>query len=158
MTEGGIDVASGFVHDKAARRLVHLLKYQGITAAGVILATVMAGRLPSGTTALVPVPRAALRRIRYGIDPASELAHRVGAETGIEVIPALAAPFWWPSHAGGDRAARNRPRFRRISPVPAGSVMVDDVCTTGSTLASAGEVLGIWKAITATRADSRWYE
>ena len=151
-------MVSGLLHEKTARRLVHLLKYQGITAAGVILGTVMAGRVPAGTTALVPVPRAAARRIRYGIDPALELAHRVGVETGIEVISALGAPLWWPSHAGGNRAARIRPRFRRIRPVPTGSVMVDDVFTTGSTLAAAGRILGLEKALTATRADSRWYE
>ena len=156
--EAGIEVVSGFVHEKTARRLVHLLKYQGITAAGVILATVMAARLPPGTTALVPVPRATLRRIRYGIDPALELAHRIGTTTGVDVVSALAAPMWWPSHAGGNRDARRHPRFRRIRNVPAGAVMVDDVLTTGATLAAAGAVLGVRTALTATQADSRWFE
>jgi predicted amidophosphoribosyltransferase len=145
------------MHESVARRLVHLLKYQGIPAAGVILGAVMAKRLPPGTTALIPVPRAMVRRIRYGIDPAIELAYRVGAISGIPVVEALGAPLWWPSHARGDRAARRRPRFRPVAPAPEGSLMVDDVLTTGATLAAAGRILGLKQAITATRADSRWF-
>ena len=150
---GGVLVTSGLVHEKVARRLVHLLKYQAITSAAVVLGSIMASRLPATATALVPVPRARVRRVRYGVDPAIELARQVRMATGLEIVHAIGAPLWWPSHAGSDRASRQPPVFRRLRTAPVGSVLVDDVVTTGSTLAAASELSGLVTAITATRAE-----
>lgn len=148
----GLQVASAFAHESVARRLVHLLKYQGNAPAGRILGSAMASVLPSDATALVPVPRALARKMRYGIDPAVSLARQVGFAAGLPVVPALRAQIWWPAHAGMDKASRRSPRFRTLQTAPSLSVLVDDVFTTGATLATAGSLLGISRAVTATRA------
>jgi predicted amidophosphoribosyltransferase len=152
MTEAGFRIYSAFRHEGTARRLVHLLKYQAITAAADLLAAEMVDRLPPSTAALIPVPRAWIRRARHGVDPAVELAVRLGDRVDVPVVRALRARLWWPAHAGSDRAARRSPGFFRVTSAPTGAVLVDDVATTGLTLRTAGEVIGVSTAITATRA------
>jgi predicted amidophosphoribosyltransferase len=132
--------------------MVHLLKYEGIEAPAAVLAREMSLLLPTGVTALVPVPRAAARKVRYGSDPALSLARLLGSSTGLPVVRSLAAPLWWPAHAGTTRAKRTHPRFRNLGTAPIGSVLVDDVLTTGATVSAAAAVSGIRHAITATRA------
>lgn len=149
----GFTIFSGYRHVASARRLVHLLKYQGIVRAARPLVCGMARSLPADTTALVPVPRAAVRRIRYGIDPAVLLAGELSRATGVPVVAGLRARLWWPAHAGRTRDLRQTPRFVVVRTVPAGAVLVDDVATTGTTLRAAGRALGVDRAITATRAD-----
>ncbi len=79
---GGVLVRSAFAHRGTARLLVHRLKYGGHGAAAAVLADAMAGCVPEGAGALVPVPRARLRRWRYGVDPAVELARALGRVLG----------------------------------------------------------------------------
>ena len=142
MTHRALLVSAAYAHHAAARRLVHRLKYAGLLAAGEVLAGRMAQRLPAATTCLVPIPRATARRIRHGIDPASILAHMVGARTGIPVVPALRAPFWWPRHATRRAAERSPVPFRARTAVDSGAVLVDDVVTTGATVHAAQRALG----------------
>ncbi len=145
-------VAAPLRHDGPARRLVHRLKYEGSGAATRLLAGAMMEALPGGTRALVPVPRAALRRWRYGVDPAFELGRELGTSSGLPVLEALSGPLWWPRHAGTGR--RTLPSFRRRRTLPAGVVLVDDVVTTGATLTAAYLALGSEPigAVTATMA------
>lgn len=145
-------VFSGLAHETVARRLVHLLKYQALRPAAQLLAEFMVEAMPADVAALVPVPRATLRRVRYGCDPAVVLARAVGAASGVPVNEALRPHIWWPAHAGQRRSARRVPGFRAIAPLAEGSVLVDDVLTTGATLEAAGEVAGLQTALTATRA------
>lgn len=128
------------------------MKYQGMVAAGKILGSAIATVLPADTAALVPVPRAVFRRMQYGIDPAVCLAQLISAAADVPVAPVLRAHMWWPAHAGMDKASRRSPRFRVVGVAPSGSVLIDDVLTTGTTLAAAGKLLGIERAVTATRA------
>jgi predicted amidophosphoribosyltransferase len=137
----GLRVVAGYSHEGAARRLVHRLKYHPVVGVAEYLAAAMAERA-DGIDALVPVPRASLRRWRSGVDPASELAGAVGRILGRPVVHALAAPLWWPRHAGRERERRAPVRFR-AAVVPDGALaLVDDVVTTGTTLQSAATVLG----------------
>lgn len=103
-------------------------------------------------TALVPVPRALVRRFRYGSDPAARLATLIGKEADLPVVDGLRAQLWWPAHAGSDRTSRTAPKFGLARPVPRGAALVDDVLTTGATLAAAAAVHGIRMGLTATRA------
>lgn len=155
---GGLDITGGLLHKSVARHLVHLLKYRGVVAAGAVLGAIMATQMPVDVSALVPVPRAWLRRTKYGVDPALVLARTISAHTGVDVVAVLSPTLWWPSHAGADRAARNTPYFRCARPSPPGSVLIDDVMTTGATLLAASRITGITRASTATRADSRCNE
>ncbi len=145
-------VIAPFAHEASARRLIHRLKYDGLTSAGEVLAAAMAPLLPSGASALVPVPRATIRKVRYGMDPAVTLARMVSVHAEIPVVAALRPQLWWPAHAGSNKASRRPPRFRSVASVPDDSVLVDDVFTTGATLDAAAEVVGLNRALTATRA------
>ncbi len=147
----GLVVRGAWRHEAAAQRLVLLLKYGGVAGAARELAAPMACRLPPGTTCLVPVPRARARAWRHGVDPAAELARELGRVAGLPVVRALEASWWWPRHAGRARAGRAPPRFRLLRRVR-GAVLVDDVLTTGATLAAAARVLrpGVIGAVTAT--------
>ena len=149
---GGVEVFSAFAHNGVARQLIHRLKYDGIAAAGVVLADALAPCVPDWARALVPVPRSVVRRIRYGADPALTLARLLAQRTGLPVAGALRPPIWWPAHAGSGRDGRSTPRFTTSGPVPIGAVLVDDVLTTGATIDGAARVSGILAAVTATRA------
>ena len=136
-TPGGLLVAAGSAHHGAGRVLVHRLKYQAMPVAAEVLGEGMAAMLPGSATALVPVPRARGRRWWYGIDPARWLAEAVSRRTGIPVVGALAAGWWWPRHAGRGDGRRSTPAFRLLAAPDPGWVLVDDVATSGTTLDAA---------------------
>jgi len=122
--------------------LVHRLKYGPVAGVAEHLARAMAAR-PEDIDALIPVPRATLRRLRTGVDPAKELAIAVGRLLGIPVINGLSAPLWWPRHAGRARAGRTPIQFRSRRTVVGAIALVDDVVTTGTTLESAAATLTV---------------
>jgi predicted amidophosphoribosyltransferase len=136
----GLRVVAGAVHEGPSRALVHALKYRGVDAAVPALVDPLIGRVPAAT-ALVPVPRAPLRAARYGVDPAGLIAGEIGRRMGIPVLHALQAPVWWPRHAAASRSERGGIRFRQRLAVPPGCALVDDVVTTGATVAAAARAL-----------------
>lgn len=148
-------IRAGFLHQGVARHLVHVLKYGGVVAAAQVLAVTMSPLLESDAV-LVPVPRVTWRRLRYGVDPAVELAGAVGKITGRPVRRLLVPPPWGRRRAGHQHGSA--PAFRLRStmggPVERGRlVLVDDVVTTGATLRSAAVTLGgCAGALTATSA------
>lgn len=137
MLDDGTIVIAAYNHDGPARRLVHALKYRGVTAAAMPFAIELAKRIPPSVTALVPVPRAWGRVVRYGIDPASVLAGAVSEITRLPVVPAVRAPLWWRRHAGASRTRRAPIRFTARLAIPPGAALVDDVVTTGVTAMAA---------------------
>ncbi len=145
-------VASSYQHTGPARLMVHRLKYEAIEPVAVLLARSMRPLLPTAAAGLVPVPRRVVRTWRYGIDQGMALAVALSHETGLPVVPALRAPLLAPRHAGRSRGRRPPPRFGANAPVDRGAVLVDDVLTTGSTLAAAQRATGgaIRWAVTAT--------
>lgn len=139
---GGVLVNAAFTHEGAAKRLIHALKYHRVEAAVAPFAIALLPRVPETATALVPVPRAWSRKIRYGVDPARVLAGALSRLSGVPVVEALYAPPWWPRHAGATRARRAPVRFIPRQRVDGGAVLLDDVVTTGRTVAAAAMALG----------------
>lgn len=136
---GGIPLISGFEHHGPAKTLVHHLKYRGVTVYAELVAEMIGDRLPRAP--LVPIPRALSRRLRYGVDAARLLATALGRRSGLPVLDVLAAPIHAPRRAGGDHSrpvAQLRARSKLRYPV----IVVDDVVTTGATVAAAIAALG----------------
>ncbi|MBT8212219.1 MAG: hypothetical protein KJN71_03635 [Acidimicrobiia bacterium] len=151
--DGGMIARAPFVHDGAARRLVHRLKYHGQSGVAHLLARAMAPLVPDAAEALVPIPRAKVRRWRHGVDPAFELATALGRLTGMPVVAALRSDLWWPRHAAADRSGRRDPGFEASPELVEGMpVLVDDVLTTGATAIGAARLLskGFPALVTAT--------
>jgi len=146
-------ISPAYRHRGTARVLVHHLKYRGVAAAADVLAEEMAGSVRSDVV-LVPVPRVGWRRLRYGVDPALELAFSLARLTGGPLVRALWAPPWGRRRAG--RSHGFAPTFRLRRPVADPVVLVDDVVTTGATLAAAArlfpQVVGAVTATTSMRA------
>jgi predicted amidophosphoribosyltransferase len=79
--------------------------------------------------------------MRYGVDPAREIALRMARVLGVPMLDVLTPPLHAPRRAGGDHD-RPPPRLR-IGPISEGRIMlVDDVVTTGATIRSAAATLG----------------
>lgn len=128
-------------HSGTGRRLVHQLKYHGVVGAADVLARLMVPLVPEQAKAVVPIPRAAIRRALHGVDPSVELARRIGRMLDIPMLRALSAGPWWPRHAGRERELRRVPRFRGAT-IVRGAVLVDDVVTSGATVRGALDALG----------------
>ncbi|NNC93576.1 MAG: hypothetical protein HKN80_13920 [Acidimicrobiia bacterium] len=154
MVGGALVVRGAFAHIGMAKRLVHDLKYRGLVGRVTALAPTMATNLPADAAVLVPVPRSVVRRLQLGIDPGLELALAVSGLTGLPVGRDLAPPLWRARHAGKGRDRRAPVRFTARRPSRSGTVIVDDVVTTGATLVAAHRALGpgVIGAITATSA------
>lgn len=148
---GGVRLVAGFEHTGTAKRLVHLLKYQGLTGYVDVVAATVASRLPRVT--LVPVPRVLSRRLRYGVDPAMLLARALARRLDVEVLPALAAPIHATRRAGGDHR-RPSHGFQVRRALPDQLVLVDDVVTTGATMVAAMRALGTSRVVAATAANT----
>jgi len=125
------------------------MKYRPVVGTVMILAEAMADKVDHGD-ALVPIPRAAIRRWGTGIDPALELAVAVGRFTGIPVQRCLVAPLWWARHAGAGRSQRGAVPFRVRRRPEGWPVLVDDVLTTGRTIESAVLALQVLPALVVT--------
>jgi ComF family protein len=130
-----------------ARQAVHLLKYEGWWRAADDLAAAMRRLDPIVPGAvLVPVPLGARRERVRGYNQAERLAAALGRLAGLAVRPRLLSRAReTPSQTKLTPEARRanvHGAFRVRAPLPAGRlVLVDDVYTTGATLAAAAEAL-----------------
>ena len=117
------------------------------TLAGV-LAGVMTSTLapPPPDAVLVPVPLSPRRRAERGFNQSALLARALGRAWGHPVADALARVRDGPPQRGAGAGARVRQvrgafAVRAEIPVPALAVLVDDVHTTGATLAACARTL-----------------
>lgn len=136
----------------AARACLHALKYDGERRLARPLGGLMARRwreVATGGGVLVPVPVHAARRRERGFDQAELLANEVGQALGLPVERILArAERTIAQHGlGRDARAGNVGHAFVVDPLLAGKVsgrwvvLIDDVVTTGSTLAACAAAL-----------------
>jgi predicted amidophosphoribosyltransferase len=134
-------------YEGVARDALHALKF----AAARPLANVMAAHIAAGappallTGSVVAVPPHPGRRRARGFDPAELLARALASRTGLPLEHALRRTGGAARQVGAPRHVRRAPGRLAITAsgrAPAEVLLVDDVHTTGATLAaSAGALL-----------------
>jgi ComF family protein len=136
-------IRSAVYSEGVLREAIHALKYDGITALVEPLASLMAdywSRCPMAVDVMVPVPLHRARQRRRGFNQAALLARGLSERTGIPVDEDILVRHRRTAAQVGldaDERTRNvRGAFRRVSAGAKGRavLVIDDVCTTGSTL------------------------
>ena len=129
-----------------ARALVRGLKFRGARGLADELAAAMAAGAPDGLLqgALVPVPLSRARLRERGYDQARVLAGALAERTGLPVAAMLqreGRPGRQSARGRGARLAVAPGSVSARGPAPSRSVLVDDVITTGATLAACAQAL-----------------
>lgn len=143
----GVEIWAPVAYEGPGRALVRGLKYRGAVGLAEPMAAAICAGAPALEGVLVPVPLHPRRRRQRGYNQAERLAAALARRCGLELADCL--------ERRGPAAARQvgRDRSERLAgpglaiavkegvAVPARAVLVDDVCTTGATLAACAAAL-----------------
>lgn len=139
-----------FLYRGPAVSLIHAFKFRGSRSSAVLAGDLMARMLPllpdlADYEGLVPVPLHPRRLLERGYNQALILALAVSRRTGLPVIDLLervkaTEASWGLSRAGRRENLKEAFRARRKFS-GGGFLIVDDVLTTGATLAGCGRAL-----------------
>lgn len=133
-------------YDGPVKEIIHKLKFERMHAAHEPLAKMMLKTLPEGDWMVIPAPTAPRRMRMRGYDQAALLAKYIAAERGLRYSPALLR-VQDVRQVGKNRMQRQKQSTKMFAVSRMRSVqgahilLVDDVCTTASTLAAAAQVL-----------------
>jgi ComF family protein len=143
----GVRVWAPLAYSGPARDLVSALKFRGAVGVADAMAAQIAANAPpellAGAT-LVPVPLHARRLRSRGYNQAAAIADALGLRTGSEIADCLARTGLAATQVGRHRAERRAGPAGAIevrAAVPASVLLVDDVVTTGATLAACQRAL-----------------
>jgi ComF family protein len=147
---GGLRAWAPLAYEGPARGVVRALKFRGATRAVATMAAQIVAGAPAGWLdppgELVPVPLHRTRARKRGYNQAERLASAIGARTGLAVADCLDRAGPRATQVGRDRAQRlsgstGTVRLARERSPPRRAVLVDDVITTGATLAACAAML-----------------
>ena len=139
----GVALFAPLAYERAARAMVRALKFRGALGVADPMAAQMAANAPPGLldgATLVPVPLHPARLRRRGFNQAERLASALARRTGLAVSDCLERSGSARPQVGRGRAQRLRgiEGAVRVRPgvAPPDALLVDDVVTTGATLAA----------------------
>jgi len=146
--DASFDVAwSAVAYERSARDVLHALKFSAARPLADVMAAQIAAAAPAallrGCT-LAAVPAHPGRRRARGFDPAGLLAGALARRTGLPLRPLLRRSGERSRQVGASRDVRLAPGrlgFHARGPAPHDVVVVDDVHTTGATLAACSSAL-----------------
>jgi predicted amidophosphoribosyltransferase len=136
---------AGVEYDAAVRAFVSTWKERGLRGLAAVAAAVVDDVVPAPSAQLITfVPPDGDRSLRRGHHPPERLARELGRRWGLPVVGLLGRTRPLGRQRGLPRAERQRNvrgAFRARTAVRGSVVLVDDVYTTGATVAAASSVL-----------------
>jgi predicted amidophosphoribosyltransferase len=142
----GVRVWAPIAYEGPGRDLVRALKFKGALSVADEMAALALASAPDGFVrgGLVPVPLHPTRLRKRGFNQAAVLAEALSRRTGLPVADRLRRQGDGPTQVGRGRQARLAGPAGSIvaqPPVPERALLVDDVVTTGGTLAACAAAL-----------------
>ena len=142
----GVRVWAPVAYEGPARDLVRALKFRGALALAREMSALVVASAPTELLRgdLVPVPLHPVRQRRRGFNQAAVLAGAIACSTGLTVADCLRRRGPGPPQVGRTRGARLAGPAGSIEArarVPPAALIVDDVVTTGATIAACAAAL-----------------
>ena len=145
----GVHLIAGGRFGGPLQRAIHTYKYRGRRGLAAQLTPALASAVRAAEVrveALCFVPLHRQRHRERGFNQAQEIAKVLGKALGLAVVPGLVRTRVTPAQVGLTQSERRQNltgafAWQAPSPAPQRLGVVDDVCTTGATLAAAAEAI-----------------